>query len=392
MYDSTQKPLFSMKRLFPALVLSSLLLPSLASAQALTDVYGDSIYAEGAANIVAAENAVGAPDGLYADFHGKDTFFTVDMGEGEEGFGDLIVTMKVFQEGTNGRATLYDADWNVLTVSWPPPFPESMTSWVVPYSGETPYRYVKIESTYAPQWSVDALRATQVNTPAEPPAEEPVAGEEVIPYCTLSDCSKTAILLKTTDDSAIYFVGRDGKRHTFPNPETLLSWSYSIDQIFGLIVDEPLTLEQLNAYPLGKNMTIRPGTYMVKIVHDPKVYAVEPGGVLRWIQTEAIAAELYGDDWNKQIVDIDETFWKNYSVGAPVTDSFDPPIGYFFADHDRHYIMTKDGARELNEAEIIALHMNRTDDPFVGSYDVSALVATEGLADNSDLTVFVEAY
>ncbi|MFA5946395.1 MAG: hypothetical protein WC813_00015 [Patescibacteria group bacterium] len=374
-----------MKRLFSAFVLGSMFLPSLASAQALTDVYGDLIFAQSASNILFADRATGGPDGQYADFRAKDAYLTIDMGEGEEGFNDLIITMKIFDLNAVGRATLYDKDWNVLTTSFPAPFSVGQTSWIIPYSGETPYRYVKIESTDTKQWSVDAVQATQVSTPA-PVVTEPAV--ETIPYCTFADCGRAGDILKSPDSSSVYFIGLDGKRHTFPNGATLTSWSYSFDQIFGLIADQ-LTNEQLAVYPIGRNMTVRPGTYMVKIVHDPKVYAVEPGGVLRWVVSETVATELYGDDWNKQIIDIDETFWKNYTVGTPITDSFEPPVGYYFIDHDNHYIVTKDGARPLNAEEVTAL---RLDAQFAGSYEVAALNATPGLADNSDLSVFVEAY
>lgn len=376
-----------MKRLLSALVLGSVFLPSLASAEALTDVYGDSIVAQSASNILTADRAVGFPDGLYADFRAKDAYFSLDMGEGEEGFGNLVVTVKIFELGAVGKATLYDADWNVLTTAWPSPFSANQTQWTVPYDGSTAYRYVKIESTDSKQWSVDAVQATQVNTPSEP-VVAPAPADETIPYCTAADCGQAGDILKSPDSSTVYFIGLDGKRHTFPNGATLVSWSYSFDQIFGLIVDQP-TNEELATYPIGKNMTVRPGTYMVKIVHDPKVYAVEPGGVLRWVTSEQVATELYGSDWNKQIIDIDETFWKNYTVGAPITDSFEPPVGYYFIDHDNHYIVTKDGARPLNAEEVTAL---RLDAQFAGSYEVAALNATEGSADNSDLSVFVEAY
>ena len=375
-----------MKRLLSTLMLGAFFLPSLVSAEALTEVYGDSIYAQSTSNILYADRAAGAPDGLYADFRAKDAYLTIDMGEGEEGFNDLIVTMKIFDLGAVGRATLYDTDMNVLTTSFPAPFSAGQTSWTVTYSGATPYRYVKIESTETKQWSVDAIRATQVNTPEPTPEPEPTA--EAIPYCTLSDCGRAGDLLKVAESETVYFVGLDGSRHTFPNGETLVSWSYSFDQIFGLILDNT-TLEQLGAFPLGKNMTIRPGTYMVKIVHDPKVYAVEPGGILRWVTSEAVASELYGDDWNKQIVDVDEAFWKNYTVGAPITDSFEPPVGYYFTDHENHYIVIKDGARPLNAEEVTAL---RLDPQFAGNYEVAALNATEGLVDNSDLSVFIEAF
>lgn len=376
-----------MKRLLPVIILGSLFVPFLASAEALTDVYGDSISAQSSSNILYADRAAGAPDNLYADFRDKDAYLTIDMGKGEEGFGDLIITMKIFDLGAVGRTTLYDTDWNVLATSFPAPFSAGQTVWTVPYSGETAYRYVKIESTETKQWSVDAVQATQVNTPSSV-VEPVVPAEETVPYCALADCGRAGDILKSPDSSSVYFIGLDGKRHTFPNGPTLTSWSYSFDQIFGLILDEP-TNEELAAYQIGKNMTVRPGTYMVKIVHDPKVYAVEPGGILRWVASEQVASELYGDDWNKQIVDIDETFWKNYTVGAPINNSFEPPVGYYFIDHENHYIVTKDGARPLTASEVTAL---RLDDQFAGSYEVAALNATPGLADNSDLSVFVEAY
>jgi len=377
-----------MKRLLFASLLLAVTAPNLVSAQVLTDVYGDEVIAYSSANLLTPLNAAGAPDGQYADFRASNTYLTIDMGEGEEGQGNLIATIKMINYGATGRATLYDADWAVLGTSGMT-FPAYATSWTVLYDGAVPYRYVKIESPNEQQWSLDAVQATQVNTPAEAvPVTDVPAGEETVPYCTLADCGRAGELVKAPDNSAVYLIGLDGQRHTFPNTATIDSWSYSFDQIFGLIVDET-TPEQLAGFPLGHNMTVRSGTFMVKIVHDPKVYAVEPGGVLRWITTEDIATAFYGDDWNKQIVDIDETFWKNYTVGAPITDQSDAPIGYHFIDHDRHYIVTKDGARPLTSAEVTAL---RLDDKFAGSYEVAALNATEGLADNSDLSVFAEAY
>ncbi len=377
-----------MKRLLSALVLGSIFIPSLVSAEVLTDVYGDSIYDQSSSNILTAERAIGVPDDMYADFRDQGAYFIVDMGEEEEGFGDLVITMKIFNLGATGRVTLYDAEWTMLSVYWPAPFSAGQKNWTVPYSGTVGYRYVKVESTKPEQWSVDSLRATQVSTPSEleeMPTQNP---EEAIPYCSADDCGKVGDLLKSPDSSTVYFIGRDGQRHTFPNGVTLASWSYSVDQLFGLILNQP-TYEELAQYSIGRNMTVRPGTYMVKVPHDPKTYAVEPGGVLRWVTSETVATELYGSDWNKQIVDVDEVFWKNYTVGAPIISSSQPPVGYYFLDHDNHYIVTKDGARPLNAGEVTAL---RLDTQFAGSYEVAALNSTEGLADNSDLSLFVEAY
>ena len=59
---------------------------------------------------------------------------------------------------------------------------------------------------------------------------------------------------------------------------------------------------------------MRPGTKLVKITTDPKVYAVEPGGDLLWVPSEAVAKTLYGDMWAKRVVDVADAFFTNYDV------------------------------------------------------------------------------
>ena len=62
---------------------------------------------------------------------------------------------------------------------------------------------------------------------------------------------------------------------------------------------------------------------MVKFVTVNTVYAVESGGVLRGIDSEDIASELYGSDWNQQIDDISDTFIGNYSFGDEIQSAAD---------------------------------------------------------------------
>jgi|GEM_PF-1119339 len=123
---------------------------------------------------------------------------------------------------------------------------------------------------------------------------------------------------ETTRDSAVYYVGPDGKRYVFPNSRTYFTWYENFDSV--KVVSEA----ELAAIPIGGNVTYRPGTRMVKIISAPDVYAVEPGGTLRWVQTEEIARTLYGTDWNQRIDDIPTAFFVNYSVGAPLAASFYP--------------------------------------------------------------------
>lgn len=125
-------------------------------------------------------------------------------------------------------------------------------------------------------------------------------------------------LIKMAGNSSVYYLGSDGKRYVFPNSTTYFSW-YSD---FSGVVTIPSS--ELQSYPLGGNVTMRPGTKLVKITTDPSVYAVEPNGSLRKIQSEAQAAALYGTDWAKRVVDVPDAFFVNYSMGSALTDGAVP--------------------------------------------------------------------
>lgn len=108
---------------------------------------------------------------------------------------------------------------------------------------------------------------------------------------------------------AVYYCGRDGKRYVFPNAKVFASWYAG----FGSVVS--MTDEELASIPLGGNVTYRPGVRLIKVQTDPKVYAVDGGGTLRWVSSEAVAAALYGADWNTKIDDVSDAFFADYHVG-----------------------------------------------------------------------------
>jgi len=105
---------------------------------------------------------------------------------------------------------------------------------------------------------------------------------------------------------SVYYLGSDLKRYVFPNEVTFKSWYADFSGV------KEVTRDELQSYPIKANVTMRPGTYLIKITTDPKTYAVEPGGVLRWIPTEEIAMSLYGAAWAKKIVDVADPFFINY--------------------------------------------------------------------------------
>lgn len=113
---------------------------------------------------------------------------------------------------------------------------------------------------------------------------------------------------------AVYFYGEDGKRYVFPSEKVFYTWYSDFDSVL------ELTDQQLADIPIGGNVTYRPGTKLVKITTDPRVYAVSGRGRLRWITSEEIAKALYGEDWAEQVHDVPDSLFVNYKVDEPIED------------------------------------------------------------------------
>ncbi|MDD5290160.1 MAG: hypothetical protein PHT40_03125, partial [Patescibacteria group bacterium] len=122
-------------------------------------------------------------------------------------------------------------------------------------------------------------------------------------------------LIKMAGNPAVYYLGADSKRYVFPNQPTYNTWYADFSGVVTISDTE------MYSYSIGGNVTFRPGTKLVKITTDPKVYAVEPGGVLRHVPSEAVAVDLFGSTWNKQILDLADAFFAppTYTIGAALT-------------------------------------------------------------------------
>ncbi len=125
-------------------------------------------------------------------------------------------------------------------------------------------------------------------------------------------------LIRGEATPAVYYFGGDGKRYVFPNEKTYMTWYAD----FGSV--KRLSDADLAAIPLsGVNVTYRPGTKLIKVTTDPKVYAVDKSGALRWVKTEAVAVALWGADWAKSVQDLPDAFFSNYTMGADVNAASD---------------------------------------------------------------------
>lgn len=112
---------------------------------------------------------------------------------------------------------------------------------------------------------------------------------------------------------AVYYYAVDNKRYVFPNEKTYFSWFSDFSSV------RTISDAELASILIGGNVTVRPGTMMVKIQTDPKTYAVSHDGVLHWVESEAVASALYGANWNQRIWDVPDSFFPNYTVGSSLS-------------------------------------------------------------------------
>ncbi len=116
---------------------------------------------------------------------------------------------------------------------------------------------------------------------------------------------------------AVYYYGADGARHAFPNEKVFFGWYSNFDDVV------EVTPDFMSSVVFGKNVTYKSGEKMVKFQSVKTVYAVEKGGVLRAIASEQVAIDLYGVEWNKNIDDISDIFYGNYTFGEEIDESSD---------------------------------------------------------------------
>ncbi len=111
---------------------------------------------------------------------------------------------------------------------------------------------------------------------------------------------------------AVYYYSTNGKRFVFPTEKTYKTWYADFSSV------KTISDADLAAISLGGNVTYRPGVRLVKVTTDPRVYAVSTNGVLRHINSESVAATLYGADWNKKVDDLPDPFFVNYNLGSDI--------------------------------------------------------------------------
>ena len=184
-------------------------------------------------------------------------------------------------------------------------------------------------------------------------------------------------LIKMSGLSSVYYLAADGKRYVFPNENSYFSWYGDFSSVV------TISQSELESYPLGKNITMRPGTKLVKITTDPKVYAVEPNGSLVWVPSETVASTLYGSNWARRIVDVPDAFFTNYTIatGRQVSATAYPTgsLVKFSGSTDVYYIAS-DGKAQKVESTAMSANRFKTADVITAPTAVTMPAAGAAIA------------
>lgn len=120
-------------------------------------------------------------------------------------------------------------------------------------------------------------------------------------------------LIKGESPTPLYWYAQDSRRYVFPTERTLTTWfPDSLPQIY------QLENQELQHISIGGNVTYKPGVRLVKLATDPKIFAIEKGGIMRWIKSESVLEKLYGKNWQEKVDILPDPFFVNYSSGPDI--------------------------------------------------------------------------
>lgn len=119
--------------------------------------------------------------------------------------------------------------------------------------------------------------------------------------------------VKRTADNNLYYYAADDQRYIFPNHDIFRSWfgDYEISTL------EEYDLNTFYQTQLAGNVTFRPGTLM-QTETDSNIYLVVRNGRISAIN-QNILADLYGNNWQKQVYSIPNFYFTHYKIINPIT-------------------------------------------------------------------------
>ncbi len=111
--------------------------------------------------------------------------------------------------------------------------------------------------------------------------------------------------------SPIVYLLEGNMRRTIPSEAVYFSYFSNWNKV------ETVSASTLNAYTLNGKAGFSVGT-RVKFAEDAKVYVVGADHKLHWLASQSVAYDIYGDTWNKGIVNVTWSDLIDYGYGTNV--------------------------------------------------------------------------
>jgi alkaline phosphatase len=131
-------------------------------------------------------------------------------------------------------------------------------------------------------------------------------------------------LIKTNDMPAVYYINSLGEKHLFVNGVTFWTWytgTWSDQNIITILQDD------FDNLPTGNNITVHPGTKLIKFENSEKIYTVNLNRTIRELVDEEIASYAYGHDYLEEVITIQTSFETDYTIGSAINLSSELPLG-----------------------------------------------------------------
>lgn len=161
-------------------------------------------------------------------------------------------------------------------------------------------------------------------------------------------------LIKLADSSAVYYLDQNQTRHLFSNQNIFFSWydgNWSDQDI------EIVSQYRFDSYSIGKNVTIRPGTKLMKFQNSGRIYAVSYPNTLHYADNDVLI-KLY-PNYNEKLITMQNSFESDYVQGNKLDGNVYPDSTLIqYVDSDAIWYIENGQKRELTGDSFMANGFN----------------------------------
>lgn len=197
-----------------------------------------------------------------------------------------------------------------------------------------------------------------------------------------SDFEFSGKLIKLKDSSAIYYLDHNQHRHLFSNQNVFWSWysgTWSDQEI------EIISQEKFDGYTVGKNITVRPGTKLIKFQNSGRIYVISPNNILRHVDIETLK-KLYGN-YESRLVVMQNSFESDYVFGDKLNNSIYPD-GSIIQYNNSNVIWYIENGKKREFIDEAFLENNFKDDDIIKNVSPSLYYETATPIKNLNLDLF----